>query len=148
MGGRKAQCDLETGGQRVLSSGPGGHLRPSWSRDGRWVYFSSTRGGSIQIWKIPASGGEAAPVTRNGGFEALESGNSRALYYIKNRQEAGLWRSPLPEGGPEELVCESVREGTWALAGDTVYFIDPAFTQRSSRNSSAAIRQLAARGMF
>jgi len=65
--------------------------------------------------------------TRNGGFEALESGNS--LYYVRNRQEAGLWRT-LPNGGPEELVCQSVSEGTWTLARDGVYFIDPAFAGR------------------
>ena len=70
---------------------------------------------------------QAAPVTRNGGFEAIESGNS--LYYVRNRQEAGLWRT-LPNGGPEELVCPSVREGTWTLAHDAIYFIDPAFVER------------------
>ncbi len=109
---------------------PGDNIRPSWSGDGRWVYFSSTRGGSSQIWRIPARGGEATPVTRNGGFEALESGNS--LYYVRNRQEAGLWRTP-PNGGPEELVCQSVREGTWTLARDTIYFIDPAFVEKRSK---------------
>jgi hypothetical protein len=123
---------------------PCDNFRPSWSRDGRWVYFSSTRGRSSKIWRIPASGWEAAPVTRNGGFEALESGNSRALYYVKNRQEAGLWRT-LPNGGSEAPVCRSVREGTWTIAGDAIYFIDPVLSKRDPRNSSAAILQLAAR---
>jgi Tol biopolymer transport system component len=124
--------DLETGGQQLLVSGPGDNFRPSWSGDGRWVYFSSTRGGSSQIWKIPATGGEAAPVTKNGGFEALESGESQALYYIKNRQEAGLWRT-LPNGGPEAPVCQGAGEGRWTITRDAIYFIDPAFAEKGSK---------------
>src|SRR5262249_14977529 len=31
--------DLETGNQRALATGPGDNVRPSWSRDGRWIYF-------------------------------------------------------------------------------------------------------------
>jgi Tol biopolymer transport system component len=124
--------DLETGDQRALVSGPGENFRPSWSRDGHWVYFTSTRGGSSQIWRIPASGGEAAPVTRNGGFEALESSDGRALYYVPSLQEAGLW-STLPKGGPEAEVCKGVREGTWAIGRGSIYFIDPVFVEKAPK---------------
>src|SRR5262249_6139042 len=28
-------------------------FRPAWSQDGRWIYFGSSRSGTIQIWKMP-----------------------------------------------------------------------------------------------
>ena len=34
---------------------------PTWSRDGRWIYFSSTRSGTTGIWKMPSAGGSAVP---------------------------------------------------------------------------------------
>jgi len=51
----KADCPaLE---KRGTQSGDGG---PTWSRDGKWIYFSSNRTGKDQVWKIPA--GEAHSV--------------------------------------------------------------------------------------
>jgi dipeptidyl aminopeptidase/acylaminoacyl peptidase len=37
---------------------------PRWSVDGKWLYFLSSRSGSVQVWRIPADGGSAAQVTR------------------------------------------------------------------------------------
>lgn len=42
-------------------------------------------------------------MTRNGGFEALESSDGRSLYYVKGRYTRGLWTVPV-EGGPEDRV--------------------------------------------
>jgi len=39
-------------------------LSPRWSADGRWLYFLSSRSGSIQVWRTPAQGGESAQVTK------------------------------------------------------------------------------------
>lgn len=43
----------------------GGQLdyAPSWSPNGRWIAFLSTRSKSVQIWVIPTDGGEARKVT-------------------------------------------------------------------------------------
>jgi acylaminoacyl-peptidase len=37
---------------------------PRWSADGKWLYFLSSRSGSVQVWRIPADGGTAAQVTK------------------------------------------------------------------------------------
>ncbi|MBP7146388.1 MAG: S9 family peptidase [Acidobacteria bacterium] len=36
---------------------------PSWSPDGKWIYFLAGRSGSTQVWRIPVDGGEASRVT-------------------------------------------------------------------------------------
>src|SRR6202035_1057610 len=41
---------------------------PSWSHDGKWLFFSSNSGdGPTQVWKVPyPDGGPAVQVTMNG----------------------------------------------------------------------------------
>src|SRR3954466_815858 len=55
-------------------------FRPSWSHDGKWIYYCQTRTGHVQVWKIPASGGAEVQVTTNGGGVAFESVDGEDLY--------------------------------------------------------------------
>lgn len=48
-------------GTRALS-GPGSSS-PRWSRDGKMLYFLSSRSGSSQVWRLDMSGGDAQQVT-------------------------------------------------------------------------------------
>lgn len=57
---------VDGGKPRRLTAEPSNEVRPSWSRDGRWIYFGSNRSGQWQIWKAPAGGGPAVQVTRSG----------------------------------------------------------------------------------
>jgi len=85
---------------------------PSFSRDGRFVYFSSDRTGDWQVWKAAINGGGAIQVTSGGGFAALESGDGN-VYYSKSRGEnPEIWRVPVG-GGNESLVTASVKPRTW-----------------------------------
>ena len=75
------------GGQHhKLTTDPAEDTCPSWSRDGRWIYFGSGRSGSLQIWKMPSAGGRAVQVTTKGGFEGFESPDGTVLLL---RQRAG-----------------------------------------------------------
>ena len=60
-------------------------MAPSWSRDGKWVYFTSKRTGRYEVWKVSAEGGKAVPVTRNGGGAAFESPDGKSIYYTERR---------------------------------------------------------------
>lgn len=57
--------DLATKGAlpRRLTTHPENDSAPEWSADGREIYFLSSRSGSSQVWRLPASGGEATQVT-------------------------------------------------------------------------------------
>ena len=57
---------------------------PVFTSDGRVIYFVSDRGGSPQIYKIPASGGNAERVTFSGNYNISPtlSPDGRWLAYI------------------------------------------------------------------
>ncbi len=83
-----------------LTTHPADDYVPSWSGDGKWVYFGSARTGRFEIWKAPAGGGGAVQVTTNGGHFALEDPAGEFLYYVKgvNDFETPLWKVPAARG--------------------------------------------------
>ena len=101
------------------------NLSPSWSSDGRWLYFASKRGSeAFQIWRIPAQGGSPTRLTNNGGISPVESSDGRFLYYCKFEQ-GGIWRMPVG-GGDETEVLSDVEGGAWpnwALSPEGIYFL-------------------------
>jgi len=113
-----------SGGKPVrLTTDPAEDDVPSWSRDGNWIYFASKRTGQYEGWKVPAAGGEAVRITRNGGGPAVESPDGKSIYYIKGDYYSGsLWRMPL-NGGGETQVLPSVNLRTFALVKEGIYFI-------------------------
>lgn len=101
------------------------NLSPSWSRDGKWLYFASKRGTEpFQVWKIPVQGGSPTRITRNGGISPVESPDGRFLYYSKYEQ-GGVWRIPLQAGQETEVLREV--EGSswpnWGVSADGIYFL-------------------------
>ena len=114
------------GGQPLRLTRTEGDLEalPAWSRDGRWIYLTSGRSGSLQIWKMPVNGGDPVQITRGGGADASESPDGRIIYYTKVPETGpGLWSVPAG-GGDEVPVLDSVRFGYWAVARHGIYFID------------------------
>jgi Tol biopolymer transport system component len=112
--------DVETRHVRPLTGHQADDVVPSWSRDGEWIYFASRRTGSWQVFRVPAAGGEARQMTRNGGFAAFEAPTHGRLLYTRF-DSPGLWAMPL-SGGPETQILAQPRcWGHWAVSGDGVY---------------------------
>jgi Tol biopolymer transport system component/DNA-binding winged helix-turn-helix (wHTH) protein len=101
------------------------NLSPSWSRDGKWLYFASKSGTEpFQVWKMPVTGGAPTRITKNGGISPVESPDGRFLYYSKYEQ-GGVWRMPL-QGGEETEVLRDVDGGgwpNWGVRADGIYFL-------------------------
>ncbi len=71
--GRKDLWLVGTDGKGLLqiTSDPASDSNPCWSKDGKTIYFLSTRSGSSQVWRIAVDGGEAVQVTK----QPLDVGN-------------------------------------------------------------------------
>ncbi len=118
--------EMDGGMPRLLPTLPGAdNGGPSWSRDGKSIYFYSVRGGSpFQLWKVPLKGGSPVQITRNGGVFGVESADGRFLYYSKFEAQ-GIWKIPL-SGGVEERVLDQAglcEWYNWALGRSGVYFL-------------------------
>ena len=121
--------DSHGGSPRMLTGGASAASSaavPSWSRNGRWIYFASDRSGRWEVWKMPSTGGSAVQVTHRGGFAAFESLDGKVLYYAKGLNVPGLWRMPTDGGEESELISslEPGYWGYWAVVEDGIYYLD------------------------
>jgi Tol biopolymer transport system component/DNA-binding winged helix-turn-helix (wHTH) protein len=87
---------------------------PSFSRDGKWVYFASRRSGDFQVWRVPAEGGNPVQLTNHGGHAAIASLDGKLIYYAKTQYaNPEIWQIP-SNGGPEKLLSPLLNPVTWA----------------------------------
>ena len=70
---------------------------------------------------MPAEGGEATQITRNGGWMALESWDGQWLYVMK-RPYGSLWRVSIG-GGKEEQIVDAVQAFNFAVGSKGIYFM-------------------------
>ncbi|HSR98927.1 MAG TPA: hypothetical protein VLM79_17840, partial [Kofleriaceae bacterium] len=68
---------------KQLTTHPDNDQDPQWSADGAWLYFTSSRSGSTQVWRIRPTGGEAEQVTKLptdiNGFKLFPDGKRLVL---------------------------------------------------------------------
>ena len=130
------------GPAKALTADAFNNVRPSWSMDGRWIYFGSDRTGDWQIWKVPSAGGQPVKITHGGGIEPVVSWDGRRVYYAKPRPEQGIWEVP-PEGGQEVQVVSRGSELNFDVAENGIFLMDTATKpQPTVEMFSFASRQL------
>jgi TolB protein len=73
-----------SGAAARLTNSPDIDTEPKYSADGQWIYFTSDRGGSPQIYRIPAGGGDAQRLTFDGSYNVTPrpSPDGKTLAYI------------------------------------------------------------------
>jgi len=118
--------DSEGRNPHSITVGPYDNVVPSWSRDGRSIYFTSNRTGHWQVWKHSLDDGAESQLTKLGGFDPLESYDGRTIYFSKFDQ-AGIWSLP-ESGGTESLVVADKPQvgywGHWAVTKSGLYLLD------------------------
>lgn len=113
------------GGVEQITAGHSLDVVPTWSNDGRFVYFTSTRSGSQALWKMPIHGGSAVRISEGPEWLAGESPDGKWLYSIRRSSPArfDLARRSLRGAAADEILAPVANSRSYAIANDGVYFI-------------------------
>jgi Tol biopolymer transport system component/DNA-binding winged helix-turn-helix (wHTH) protein len=114
------------GEQRQLTNSPFKDFSPRVSPDGRYIFFGSTRSGSLQVWRMNSDGSNQVQLTsREGGYPIFVTPDGRWLYFGSGLQRR-LWRISL-EGTDETQVSEGeVLQPAMSLDGKLVAYFSRA----------------------
>jgi Tol biopolymer transport system component/DNA-binding winged helix-turn-helix (wHTH) protein len=116
--------DAEGGTPRQITRGRGSQTVPRWSRDGRWIYFSSHQDGARDIWRVRPTGGQPEQVTRTGsGFLGHELGDGTSLLYQPVNGDSALLLLSLTGTTPPRQLVDCVRLAAFASAGRRVVYV-------------------------
>jgi Tol biopolymer transport system component len=112
-------------------------LNPVWSPTGRIIYFSSYRGGGINIWRVavapdgsPAGAPQQLTIGAGQDVEIAISRDGKRLAFSTLKQNADIWRLPVspetgkPTGLPVEVITTTREDsrGAWSPDGRTLAF--------------------------
>lgn len=118
------EVDVQGGAVKRLTTAPAEDRFAHFSPDGKWIYWSSRRSGSWEVWRMPAAGGEtqAEQVTFDGAYYSAP-GADGAVYFSRDTAE-GIWRQK-PGGKPELVVPDLEPEdcSNWVLAKDRIWYV-------------------------
>jgi Tol biopolymer transport system component/DNA-binding winged helix-turn-helix (wHTH) protein len=113
-----------------LTSDPSLDLLTAWSSDEHWIYFSSNRSGSVQIWRVSVNAERTEQVTRHGGVQPQLGPDGRTIFYL-DRPPAGpggvtgasTLKSVPVSGGEETTVIDGIRFGLWSVTNGGIAFV-------------------------
>jgi Tol biopolymer transport system component len=107
-------CLHQTTGIRVINPNGRGLRQlvpegfgPSWSRDGRWLYYTRTVGARWRIEKIPADGGEPVTVRADSFVHAPTASDGGIFFALRPDKVASIdWTiyRASPDDGPAEAI--------------------------------------------
>src|SRR5262245_53515230 len=112
--------------QRVLTRltfDDGLQFGATWSPDGRFIAYSSDRGGKFDIWVQPVSGGDAVQVTKGPGhnWQPDWSPDGRQIVFRSERNDGGLYLVPAL-GGTERKIASFGYRPRWPPDSSQVLF--------------------------
>jgi Tol biopolymer transport system component/DNA-binding winged helix-turn-helix (wHTH) protein len=97
--------DAKGGVPRKLETETRKNSLPSWSHDGRWIYFNSgLTHDSLTVWRVAATGGRAVQLTKTASSMPIESPDGQYVHFVRFTEgQFRLWRMR-PDGGGESTV--------------------------------------------
>ncbi|MEO7987227.1 MAG: protein kinase [Gemmatimonadales bacterium] len=129
--------DVATGATRWVTDDDVVDLNPAWSPSGRSIYFSSPRGGGLNLWRMrvaadgaPTSAPEQLTTGAGDDLEPAVSPDGKRLALTISRIEADIWRVPVapasgrPTGAAESVIATTRVEsrGAWSPDGTSIAF--------------------------
>lgn len=128
--------DFDHQGSSPLTQGgdpDGGHGAPTFSPDGRFIVFSSSRRGYSEIWALDLETKAKHPLIQNPpAYDPVVAGDGRHVYFSVTQKEVkNLWQIEVnpatlePVGQPTEIAglgVTSIRTGTLDKSGKKLAF--------------------------
>jgi Tol biopolymer transport system component/DNA-binding winged helix-turn-helix (wHTH) protein len=104
---------------------------PSWSQDGKWIYFVMTTPGTVsgKIYRCPASGGDGIAISGDGVDTPLESLDGKAVYFVTEDAVGGPlsvdWINASSPSNASELEGMPQLWGTpnWTVVSGGIYYV-------------------------
>jgi Tol biopolymer transport system component len=113
---------VDGSGLHQVTRDPADDAAPTFSRDGRFIYFTSNRTGRFEAWRVPVAGGAEEQLTHGGGALGTESFDGRTLYYSRSWNGA-LMAQPV-HGGEARVIRPCASGQAWGVAPLGVYYED------------------------
>lgn len=116
--------DASGGPPRQITEANHDESGPSYSRDGKWIYFRANPTGRFEIYRMPVAGGKREQITKSGGYTGLESYDGRTLYFTDTPYPTSTVLMEIPvEGGPVKKVVDKVYPRAFAPVASGIYYI-------------------------
>ena len=110
------------GEQRQLTNNSFSDVHPRMSSDGRYIFFSSNRSGSSQVWRMNVDGTNQIQLTkREGGQPVFVTPDGKWLYFESGLHQT-LWRVSTEGGDETEVSKESMRNPAFSRDGTQVAY--------------------------
>ncbi len=101
--------------------------RPSWSNDGKWIYFRGYEGVGHALYRCPAEGGDATLLDAGQDpISPAESVDGKVLYFPDRNLNANMMMLELDQPGakskPVPNMSRILVETQWVLVPNGIYF--------------------------
>ncbi|MDP6944103.1 MAG: amidohydrolase, partial [Myxococcota bacterium] len=147
---------IEGGEAKALTTSLAWDMQPRYSPDGRWLAFTSDKGGGDNIWVMPAGGGDATQVTKenyrllNSPAWAPDSDYIVARKHFTSRRSLGsgeMWLYHRAGGKGVQMTKKKTKqkdegEPVFSPDGRYLYYsrdVSPGETFRYGKNSAEGI---------
>ncbi len=115
--------DADGGAPRRLTAEAGDQVVPTWSHDGRWIYYSWWQADTRDIWRMPADGGVPERLTHGaGGAFACESADGKSLLFQPKDADSPLMTMALMGGDARQLI-PCVKNSAFGVGSRGVYYV-------------------------
>ena len=138
-GGRiLARVDVSADGgppRQITTTDSGSQVRPSWSQDGRWIYFVWFRDHDRDVWRTRGPDGPTERVTHSGSSVAAarESADGTGVWYQREEGDGPLLFQPLSGGSPRPVIS-CVTASHFSIGPGGIYYMPCAQTGEPSHD--------------
>jgi Tol biopolymer transport system component/tRNA A-37 threonylcarbamoyl transferase component Bud32 len=115
--------DADGGAPRRLTAEVDHQVVPTWSQDGRWIYYSWWQADTRDIWRMRADGGAPERLTHGAaGAFACESADGKSLLFQPKDADSPLMTMALA-GGPARQLLACVKNSAFGVGSRGVYYV-------------------------